>query len=156
RQFVDDIRHQGLALLPSAGHRGIVSAYVSGNVTTQVNGDRFTQLAQQNFRANHRFRYVRPLPQAYVHRYRLRDVGSPNPPTRSHIAVGALDVERELVTQLAIVIAALGALALWLRTSTGPELRLIGAIGVGGVGILAAVRSAARSQTITTRLARSC
>ena len=109
-------------------------------MTTQVSGNRFTQLAQQDFRDNHRFRYIRPLAQAYGPGNQLVSTRSPNPPIRSHVAVATLDLERELVTQLAIVIAAIGALALWLRRDTRPDLRLIGAMGVGAVAILAAVR----------------
>ena len=139
-QFIDDVHDRGLDILPTAGHHGIVGAYVSGNVTTQVSGNKFTQLAQQDFRDNHRFRYIRPLAQAYLPGYQLASVRSPNAPVRSHVAIVTLDVERELVTQLAIAIAAIGAFALWLRRDTTPDLRLIGAMGLGAVAILAAVR----------------
>ncbi len=139
-QFIDDIGDHGLNILPSAGNRGIVSAYVSGNVTTSVSPTRFSRLAQQDFRTNHRYRYITPLPQAFLPRNRLVSTPNPNPPIRSHVAIGVLNVERELVTQLALVLAAFGALLLWLRRNTLPDLRLIGAIGVGAVGILIAVR----------------
>lgn len=139
-QFFDDIGNQGLNLLPTAGNRGVVAAYVSGNVTAEVNGAKFQQLTSQDYRDNHRFRYVRPIPQAYLPQYQLQRTQSPNPAIRSQPATKALDVERELITQLAILLSAIGTLLLWLRQRTPSDLRLIGAIGVGAVGILAAVR----------------
>jgi hypothetical protein len=136
-QFFSDLDNKGISPLPNAGG-GILRSYLSGNVTTLVSANRFETLAHNDY-AGHRH-YVHPLPQADEGAFRLRDATVPADRVRSAPAVSALDTEQVLITQLANLFAAIGALILWLRRRGDPRSRGVAVLGVATLLFLVAAR----------------
>jgi uncharacterized membrane protein len=136
-QFFSDVRNQGLAPLPDASG-SVLHAYLAGNVATRISGARFTTLAHNDYAKKRP--YVHPLPQAYERSFGLRDAAVPGARVRSHPAVRALDAEQVLVAELANVLAAIGALILWLRRRGDPTSRTVAVLGVATLLFLVVVR----------------
>jgi hypothetical protein len=139
-QFVSDLRHQGLSLLPNAGHQGIVQAYISGNVASRTSGTRFATLAHNDYVKQRRYRYIHPLPQARNPAYKLVNTNVPASRVRAPLLVNGLNVEQILVSQVAILLAVVGALLLWLRRAAGDTARAIALLGVSTLAVLAFIR----------------
>jgi glycosyltransferase involved in cell wall biosynthesis len=136
-QFFSDLRHQGLSVLPNSGGRNIVQAYLSGNTTASVSGEKFARLTRNAYAKR---TYIHPLPQAFLPANRVLTATVPGQTVNSHVAVHALNTELVLVTQIAGVLAILGGLLLWLRRGAGDTARSIGLLAVATLVVLAAIR----------------
>jgi uncharacterized membrane protein len=132
--FADELSSKGLDLLPDAGGKGIVDSYLAGNEPTPVSADQFQKLAHADYV---KYRpYVHPLAGAHV----LRSATVKNPPIVSHPVFSALHAEQEILSLVANVLAAIGALALWLRRGADRRARMIALSGVATLLALVVVR----------------
>jgi uncharacterized membrane protein len=132
--FADELSNKGLDLLPGASGKGIVDAYLAGNVLTPISASQFQTLAQADY-AKHR-PYVHPLTLPRV----LHSATVKNPPIVSHPVFSALHSEQEILSLFANVVAAIGALLLWLRRGADRRARIIALFGVSTLIALVVVR----------------
>jgi hypothetical protein len=138
-QFVSNVREHGLDLLPNAqAGQNPLQAYLTGNPLKHVDANRYEELAAANYAQNRR--YVQPLPAASDPRYRLRNSASPADATRSPRVSNALRQAQLVVSQLANLLAVLGALGLVVMRRTGGVLRRVGILGVATLLVLGFVR----------------
>jgi uncharacterized membrane protein len=135
-QFVSQVADEGLAILPNAGSHGVVSSYLSGNVEKQIGANSFEALAHDDYARNKP--YVHPLPGASG--YVLHDASVPVAPVVSHPLLSALGDEQALINLIAEVLAALGAIALWLRRGVDDRSRGIALLGVSTLLALVVIR----------------
>jgi uncharacterized membrane protein len=133
-QFVDALSNRGLDVLPNAGGKSVVGAYLAGNVQKQVSAGEFQALAQAGYAKNRP--YVHPLAPPYV----LRNASVTNPPRVSHPLFSALHLDQEAVSLFANLLAAIGALLLWLRRRADEPARLIALFGVSTLFALVVIR----------------
>jgi hypothetical protein len=138
-QFVSNVREHGLDLLPNAQPgQGPLQAYLTGNTLKHVDANRYEQLAAADYARNRR--YVKPLPVASDPRYRLSNSVSPADATRNPRVSNALRQGQLWVSQLANLLAVLGALALVVMRRMGGVLRRVGILGVATLLVLGFVR----------------
>jgi uncharacterized membrane protein/glycosyltransferase involved in cell wall biosynthesis len=136
-QFFSDLRQQGLSVLPNSGGKNIIQAYLSGNAAVSVSGQEFARLTRSAYEKR---TYIHPLPQAFLPANRVLTATVPGHTAKSHIAIRALNAEQILVTQIAGVLAIIGALLLWLRRGTGETARSIALLAVASLVVLIAIR----------------
>jgi hypothetical protein len=125
-------------VLPNAGGRDILHSYLAGNVATRVSASRFSQLAHTDFVKNRP--YVHPLPQAADPAYALQDATVPGQRVKSHPVIRLMDTEQVIVSQLTILLAALGAVLLWLRAAPEDGRRIYGALAIATLVVLIVIR----------------
>jgi uncharacterized membrane protein len=135
-QFVSALDRQGLAVLPNAGGHDVVGSYLAGNVTTPISANSYEALARADY-AKHK-RYVHPLPGGAG--YVLRDASASSAPVASGPLVRALDDEQAAVGLISEALAALGALALWVRWGQDYRATEIALLGVSTVLALIVIR----------------
>jgi uncharacterized membrane protein/glycosyltransferase involved in cell wall biosynthesis len=135
--FFSQLSHQGLSLLPNSGGKNVLQSYLSGNVPKTVSGPKFAADARQDF--SHR-PYIVPLPQAYSTQYQLVKTTVPSDRILSHPASRALDADKVLITQVAGLLAVIGAFLLWWRRGTGDTARSIGLLAVSTLLVLLGIR----------------
>jgi uncharacterized membrane protein len=137
-QFFSDLNRQGLAILPNAGGQGVLRSYLSGNTASRESAAAYAAgIHRQDIKSR---RWLRPLPEAYLPQFRARNATLTDPRVKSHPVINGLDDEQVLVSQLAILLAAIGAFWLWLRRDAGDTARLLGLLGVATLGMLVAIR----------------
>jgi glycosyltransferase involved in cell wall biosynthesis len=137
-QFVSDLNKQGLSILPNAGRHGILQSYLAGNVATRENAARYAAGIRREYVKNRR--YVRPLPQAFLPSNRAQNATVPGQRVRSHLVLNGLSAEQVILSQLAILLAAIGAFWLWWRRGAVEAARLLGLLGVSTLGLLVVIR----------------
>jgi glycosyltransferase involved in cell wall biosynthesis len=137
-QFISDLNRQGLSILPNAGGQGLLKSYLAGNVATRVSAGKFAALAQQDYVKNRP--YVHPLRQAGRPAFRLQDASVPGQRVVSHPILRGLDAAQVIVSQLAILLAAFGALLLWIRRGAGDTARGLAVLATSTLVILVVIR----------------
>jgi glycosyltransferase involved in cell wall biosynthesis len=137
-RFVADLNDQGLSILPNAGGQGVVHTYLSGNAPTRVNAGSYAADVRRDY-VKHET-YVHPIPQAFLPTFRVQNATVPGQRVKSHPAVDAFDAEQVLVSQLSILLAAIGALLLWLRRDAGATGRALALLGVSTLAMLVFIR----------------
>jgi len=135
-RFTEELNNKGLSLLPNAGGQGIINAYLTGNTQKRVSATEYEALAVADYAKDRH--YVHPLPGSSSQR--LRNANLTNPPIVSHVLSSLLHIEQILAGQLANVLAALGAVVLWLRRRTGHRLHTVALLGVSTLVALAVIR----------------
>jgi glycosyltransferase involved in cell wall biosynthesis len=136
--FVDDLNDQGLSLLPNAGGQGVLRSYLSGNTPTHVSGSSYAADVRSDYVKNDK--YVHPIPQAFLPRFRVQSATVPGERVKSRATVDGLDAAQILVSQLSILLAAIGALLLWLRRDAGAAARALALLGVSTLAMLVLIR----------------
>jgi uncharacterized membrane protein len=138
-QFVSNVRDHGLDLLPnSKAGQGPLQRYLSGNTPTRIHAGRYETKIRADY-AQHR-RYVRPLPAASAPRYAVRDAQVPGSKLSSPGGHRVLASAETVLSQLANVLAVLGALLLVFRRRTTPLLRQLAILGLGTLAFVVFVR----------------
>ncbi len=137
-RFVADLNDQGLSILPNAGHRGLVQSYLSGNAPTRVNAGSYAADIRSEYLKHET--YVHPIPQAFLPRFRVQNATVPGQRVKSHAAVDGLNSEQVIITQLSILLAAIGGLLLWLRRDAGATARAVALLGISTLAMLAFIR----------------
>lgn len=138
-QFVANVRDRGLDILPNGkAGQGPLQSYLTGNQPTQMPASRYAAQIRADY-AQHR-PYVRPLRAASAPRYALRDARVPGSTVRSPTAHRVLASGETVLSQLANVLAVLGALLLVFRRRTSPLLRQLAILGLGTLAFVAFVR----------------
>ncbi len=136
--FVADLSDQGLSILPNAGGHGVVQSYLAGNAPTRISAGSYAADTRSEYLKNET--YVHPIPQAFLPRFRVENATVPGQRVKSHPAVDGFDSEQVIVTQLCILLAAIGALWLWLRRDAGAIARAIALLGVSTLAMLVFIR----------------
>jgi uncharacterized membrane protein len=133
-----DLSDQGLSILPNAGGQGLVRSYLSGNAPTRVGAGSYAADVRTQYLKNET--YVHPIPQAFLPGFRVQNATLPGQRVNSHPAVDGLDAEQVIVSQLGILLAAIGALLLWLRRDSGATGRALALLGVSTLAMLVLIR----------------
>lgn len=136
--FITDLNDQGLSILPNAGGSNPLRSYISGNAATRVSARSYAAGIRSEYVKSEP--YVHPLPQAFLPVFRVQNATVPGQRVKSHPAVSALNTEQVLVSELAIVLAAIGALWLWWRRGGSDTARGIALLGVATLAILVFIR----------------
>ena len=136
--FVSDLNDQGLSILPNASGGNPLRSYISGNAGTRVSARAYAAGIRSAYVKSDP--YVHPLPQAFLPVFRVQNATVPGQRVKSHPAVSALNTEQVLVSELAIVLAAIGALWLWWRRGASDTARGIAVLGVSTLAILVFIR----------------
>jgi len=136
-QFARSLSNEGLAILPNSAGHDVVNSYLAGNVTTQINANRYEALSHADYVRTKP--YVHPLPGGAG--YVLRNVTEPSTAVSSPPVFGDLLAdEQSLIGLLAEGLAALGALALWLRRGEDYRATEIALLGVSSIFALVVIR----------------
>jgi hypothetical protein len=133
---IQAIAADGLQVLPGAAGKGPIDAYLQGNTAGTLAAPVYERQVAARYAKDRA--YVIPLAQAADRRYALRD--DPVPAAGSQAARQAVDLTATVIQQLVNVLAAAGALILALRRRGSPTARLLGALGVAALAILAVAR----------------
>jgi uncharacterized membrane protein len=138
RSFVSSVQSHGLDLLPNAGGRNPIAAYLVGNTTTKITAHQYGNEVALDYAQNRR--YVHPLPSATDPRYALRDAVVPHSRVRLRSAVTALTTSAALASQLGNLLAVLGVIVLLARRRSTPFERRMGVLGGATLLLLAVSR----------------
>ena len=130
---------EGFNPLPNAAPgANAVSSYLNGNTQTAISGARYGQLVHTSYEAGKSF--VKPLPSASAPEYALRNSAPPVPPVTAPAVTTGLSLAKLIVSQLANLLAAIGAILLALRRGTPLIARQLALLGVTSVLFLAVIR----------------
>jgi uncharacterized membrane protein len=138
-QVSQTVQAQGLSFLPNRVPGGnFISAYLQGNTKTPIAAAQY----QQQIHNYYMFQrpYIKPLADAGLPRYALRDSPVPAPAVTWRAGYSVLGLGLLLVEQLANVLAALGALLMALRRGTPVLARQIGLLAVVTTVLLSVIR----------------
>lgn len=130
------IAADGLDVLPGAAGKAPLDAYLRGNTGGTLSAAEYEREVADRYARERP--YVLPLEAGSEPQYRLRD--DPVPAGGDASARRALDVSGTVAFQLINLLAAVGALTLALRRRSSRTARLVGALGVGALVILAIAR----------------
>jgi uncharacterized membrane protein len=133
---LESIAADGLQVLPGASGKSPLDAYLRGNTAGTIAAPTYEREVAARYAKDRA--YVVPLEQGAEPRYALRD--DPVPTSGNRGARLALDISATVIQQLVNVLAAAGALTLALRRRSSPTARMLGALGVGALAILAVAR----------------
>jgi hypothetical protein len=133
---LESIAADGLQVLPGASGKSPLDAYLRGNTAGTISAPVYEREVAARYAKDRA--YVVPLQQGADPRYALRD--DPVPTSGNRDARQALDIAATVIQQLVNVLAAAGALTLALRRRSSPTARMIGALGVAALAILAVAR----------------
>jgi glycosyltransferase involved in cell wall biosynthesis len=136
--FFADLNGQGLSILPNAGGQGLLRSYLAGNAPTQVSAGRYAADVRRDYLKNET--WVHPIPQAFLPRFHVQNATVPGGRVKSRPTVAGFDAEQVIVSQLGILLAAIGALWLWLRRDAGATARAIALLGVSTLAMLVFIR----------------
>ena len=138
-QFGNELTAEGFNPLPNASPgANAVSSYLNGNTQTAISGARYGQLVHTSYEVGKSF--VKPLPSASAPEYALRNSAPPVPPVTAPAVVTGLSLAKLIVSQLANLLAAIGAILLALRRGTPLIARQLALLGVTSVLFLAVIR----------------
>jgi uncharacterized membrane protein len=116
-QVAQTVQAEGLNLLPNrAPGSSLIDAYLQGNTKTPIPAAQYAQLIHAYYAANRP--YIKPLPDASLPLYALRDSAVPEPPIKFHLGYDALSLCMLIIDQLVNILAAFGALLMVLRRAT--------------------------------------
>jgi uncharacterized membrane protein len=133
---VQSIAADGLQVLPGASGKGPLDAWLRGNTASQVPAATYQREVAAHYAKDRA--YVVPLAQGAEPRYALR--ADPVPTAGNPSVRRALGLTSLVIQQLVNVLAAAGALTLALRRRSSPTARMLGALGVAALAILAVAR----------------
>jgi uncharacterized membrane protein len=138
-QVVQTVEAQGLDVLPNRPPGGsLVAAYLQGNTTTPIPAAQYAQLVQTYYSLNKPF--IKPLPDAKLPQYALRDSPVPKSPVRWHLGYDTLSLILLIVEQLANVLAVVGALLMVLRRKASVITRQVGLLAIVTTFLLTVLR----------------
>ena len=133
---LDAVAKDGLKLLPGAEGKSPIDAYLQGNTGSTLTAAAYTTAARARYAKERP--YVVPLPAGADARYALRDNAVP---ARGDQETGRrLRLADTVLLQLVNLLGALGGIALALRRRSSPIARLVGALAVGALAVLAVAR----------------
>ncbi len=138
-QVSQTVQAQGLSFLPNRVPGGnFISAYLQGNTKAPIAAAQY----QQQIRSYYMFHrpYIKPLADASLSQYALRDSPVPAPKVTWHAGYSVLGLGLLIIEQLANVLAALGALLMTLRRGTPVVARQIGLLAVVTTLLLTVIR----------------
>jgi glycosyltransferase involved in cell wall biosynthesis len=136
--FFADLNDQGLSILPNAGGQGLLRSYLAGNAPTHVSAGRYASEVRHDYLKNES--WLHPIPRAFLPAFRVQNAPVPEERVKSHPTVAGFDVEQVIVSQLGILLAAIGALWLWLRRDAGATARTLALLGVSTLAMLVFIR----------------
>jgi hypothetical protein len=116
----------------------LLNAYLQGNTKTPIQAAQYERLIATYYSVNRP--YIKPLPDAKLPQYSLRDSVVPEPPVKWHLGYGALSICLLIIEQLANVLAALGALLMVLRRGTSVIARQVGLLALVTTLLLTVLR----------------
>ncbi len=116
----------------------LLGAYLQGNTRTPIQAARYEQLIATYYSVNRP--YIKPLPDADLPQYALRDSVVPEPPVKWHLGYNALSIGLLIIEQLANVLAAFGGLAMALRRGTSVIARQVGLLALVTTLLLTVLR----------------
>jgi hypothetical protein len=138
-QFTANVRDHGLDLLPnSKPGENPVTSYLSGNKPERLDAARYAQLVHDQYARTRP--YVKPLSSAGSPRYALQNASAGADAVKNERALNGLKLLELGVSQIANVLAVLGALALVLRRKPGGWARELGILGLATLSFVAFVR----------------
>lgn len=128
-QITQTIETQGLDLLPNrVPGSSLLAGYLQGNTTTPIQATQYAQLVYSYYQ--HNKPYIKPLPDASLRQYALRNAVVPRPPFKWHLGYDVLSVCLLIIEQLANLLAAVGALLMVLRRRASVVSRQIGLLAL--------------------------
>jgi uncharacterized membrane protein len=138
-EVVQTVQSQGLDLLPNrAPGADLIAAYLQGNTRTPIQAEQYAQLIHASYSAKYPF--IKPLADAGLPQYKLRNSPVPEPPVKWHFGYDALSLSLLIVEQLANILAALGALFMILRRNASVITRQIGLLAFATTLLLTVLR----------------
>jgi hypothetical protein len=138
-QFIHTLETQGLDVLPNRVRgESLLSVYLSGNTSTPMQAAQYAKLVHNYYAAN--LPYVKPLPDAGLRQYVLRDSAPAVPPVKWNLGFSALNLGEVLVEQLAYLPILLGALLMVLRRRCPLIVRQVGLLTLATVLLLTLTR----------------
>ena len=138
-QLAETTRSQGLNFLPNRAQAGgLLSAYLDGNMVTQISAGQYARLVHNEYAVSKPF--VHPLSDAGNRAYELRDLSTPTPPVKWTLGYNAFNLGQVLAQQLIYLLAGVGALILVFRRTVPVIARQIGLLTVGTLVFLLGVR----------------
>jgi uncharacterized membrane protein len=133
------VEAQGLDVLPNRTPGGsLISAYLQGNTRTPIQATRYAQLIHASYQLNEPF--IKPLPDAGISRYALRNSTVPEPPVKWHPGYDALSLSLLIIDQFANLLGALGALLIVLRRDASVVARQVGLLALATTLLLTILR----------------
>jgi uncharacterized membrane protein len=128
----------GLNLLPAQGGGGLIGRYLAAGSQVPVSAAEYARQVATYY-ARH-LKWVHPLPSAARPMYALRPSSQPPPAVRWQLGHAVENDAQLIIEQLMNLVAAVGALLMVLRRDSTVEVRQVGLLGLGTLGILAIVR----------------
>jgi uncharacterized membrane protein len=137
--FSANLRAKGLDLFPTrTSGQSVLQTYISGNAPKKISARRFANTVSREFKKAHPF--LRTLPRASAPRYSLADASVPMARARAPEISNGLDTGQLIVSQLANILAAIGALALVVMRRVGRIARVIGLLALATIVVLGLLR----------------
>jgi uncharacterized membrane protein len=138
-QFTQNVRDHGLDLLPnSKAGQSPVKSYLSGNQPQRISAAQYQHDVATMYREKRP--YVKPAPGADSPRYELKDTTIKADAVRHESALNLVKLGQLVASQLANILAVLGALLLVLSRRTSPWARQVGILGLSTLAFVAFVR----------------
>lgn len=138
-QVSQTVQTQGLNFLPNrAPGSTLISEYLQGNTKTPITAAQYEQKIRNYYLFNRPF--IKPLADASLHQYRLRNSAVPAPPVKFKAGYNSVGLGMLLIEQLANILAGLGGLLLVLRRSTPVIARQIGLLAIATTLLLTLIR----------------
>jgi uncharacterized membrane protein len=137
--FTSRLRHQGLDFLPAAKPgQSVIQSYLNGNSPTRSSPAAYEARIAAVFASSRS--YVHPVPAARAARYDLQPADQSADRVRARGPYTALKNGSQVMSQLANLLAVLGALMMALSRREAPRARQFGLLALGTLGSLALVR----------------
>lgn len=138
-QFMHEVSAQGFDLLPNhSGSGNLLDRYLQGNTTQQISAAQYAELVHSYYKANRPF--VKPLPDAGLPRYTLRNLNPKEPPVRWQAGFTVLSEADLFAQQIANLLSAIGALWMVLYRKATIITRQTGMLALAMLIVLAVTR----------------
>jgi uncharacterized membrane protein len=138
-EVVQTVQAQGLDVLPNrVPGASLITDYLQGNTRTPIQAEQYAQLVHTSYSAKYPF--IKPLADASLPQYKLRNSPVPEPPVKWPLGYDALSLSLLIVEQLANILAALGALFMILRRNASIITRQIGLLALATTLLLTVLR----------------
>jgi len=138
-QFVQQVNDQGIDLLPNrSGAENFLEIYLQGNTSEEISAAKYGRLVHSYYQANRPF--VKPLADASLPQYALRNSKLPLPPVHLRAGYDLLTEGDLLAQQLANLLGAIGALMMVFYRKATVTTRQAGLLALGMLAVLAIAR----------------
>jgi uncharacterized membrane protein len=138
-QFTQNVRDHGLDLLPnSKPGQSPVKSYLSGNQPKRIPAAEYQRDIQKMYALKRP--YVKPAPGADSPRYALKDTTIKADAVRHERALNLVKLGQLAASQIANILAVLGALLLVFSRRSSPWARQVGILGLSTLAFVAFVR----------------